>query len=367
MLNASLTEQPPRIVNIGTDPILSEINKAKLNFTALTASAGTTVAYNTILDADVYEAGPPASTVTMASLLRTDAEGGNAADRAKAADTIQARKDLLAGLLQVNNKEVGGRLIDNLDKSDPLNPYRNLLVPTTYSALDPDNAAYPNVPTTPARKFPSALAQIDSASNFRGFLTNTKTFLANLNTGLTNASNELTFPRSTDPLTDPILTLAKDAYLDLDALILAGNSVWNTPNDAALTTVKATNVRDLIIASDRKVVDGGALPPVGDPIGDAIRAARTKLLGFFLENKLLDPLAADGPNNYKITDIKTHSRYKNLITPVTTYAYPPDTDANINNPAITRLDDLTASTNPLTLNSTVYNSKADSFTLREIM
>ena len=363
MLNDSLTEQPPRIVNIETDPILSEINKARLNFTALTASAGTTVAYNTILDADVYEAGPPASIVTMASLL-----AGSPADIAKANDTIRAREDLLAGLLQVNNKEVGGTLIDNLDKSDPLNPYRNLLFPVAYTTLDPDNAAYPNVPTTPARKFPSALAQIDSASNFRGFLTNTQTFLANLNTGLTNASNELTFPRSTDPLTDPILTLAKDAYLDLDALILEVNPVWNTPNNAVLTTGQATAVRDLIIASDRKVVDGGALPPVGDPIGDAIRTARTKFLGFFLENKLLDPLAADGPNNYKITDIKTHSRYKNLITPVTTYAYPPDTDAtNINNPAITRLVDLTASTNPLTLNSTVDNSKADSFTLREIM
>jgi hypothetical protein len=362
MLNASLTEQPPRIVNIGTDPILSEINKAKLKFTDLTASAGTTVAYNTILDADVYEAGPPASTVTMASLL-----AGSPVDIAKANDTIQARKDLLAGLLQVNNKEVGGRLIDNLDKSDPLNPYRNLLFPVPYTTLDPDNAAYVIIPATPPSKFPAGLDKINSASNFRGFLTNTQTFLANLNTGLTNAKNEATYPRSTDPLTDPILTLAKDAYLDLDALILAGNPVWNTPNDAALTTVKATNVRDLIIASDRKVVDGGALPPVGDPIGDAIRAARIKLLGFFLENKLLDPVAAAGPNNYKITDIKTHSRYKNLITPVTTYAYPPDTDANINNPAITRLDDLTASTNPLTLNSTVDNSKADSFTLREVM
>jgi hypothetical protein len=360
MLNASLTEQPPRIVNIGTDPILSEINKAKLKFTDLTASAGTTVAYNTILDADVYEAGPPASTVTMASLLRTDAEGGNAVDRAKAAAVIKARKDLLAGLLQVNNKEVGDTPIDNLDKSDPLNPYRNLLFPVPYTTLDPDNAVYVIIPATPPSKFPAGLDKINSASNFRGFLTNTQTFLANLNTGLTNAKNEATYPRSTDPLTDPILTLAKDAYLDLDALILAGNPAWNTPNDAALTTVKATNVRDLIIASDRKVVDGGALPPVGDPIGDAIRAARIKLLGFFLENKLLDPVAAAGPNNYKITDIKTHSRYKNLITPVTTYAYPPDTD-------ITCLDDLTASTNPLTLNSTVDNSKADSFTLREVM
>jgi hypothetical protein len=91
MLNASLTEQPPRIVNIGTDPILSEINKAKLKFTDLTASAGTTVAYNTILDADVYEAGPPASTVTMASLL-----AGSPVDIAKANDTIKARKELVA-------------------------------------------------------------------------------------------------------------------------------------------------------------------------------------------------------------------------------------------------------------------------------
>lgn len=356
MLNASLTEQPPRIVNIGTDPILSEINKAKLNFTALTASAGTTVAYNTILDADVYEAGPPASTVTMASLLRTDAEGGNAADRAKAADTIQARKDLLAGLLQNNNKEVGGALISNLDKTDPLNPYRNLLVPTTYSALDPANLIPP---------LPSSLTSITTRTTFQTHIGNIETFISGVQTNLNNAKNE-TPPRDITPANDPILSLNTLAQLNLTALKDPLNSVWTGITDPLDSVVRNTIKQRLI---DSNV---GALALSGHPNEANIRAARTELLGFFLEGQSITDLAGlPYPANYTLTGstgIKNHIRYKNLITPVTTYAYPPDTDANINNPAITRLDDLTASTkNPLTLNSTVDNSKADSFTLREIM
>ena len=59
--------------------------------------------------------------------------------------------------------------------------------------------------------------------------------------------------------------------------------------------------------------------------------------------------------------MKTHTRYKHLISPVT-YAYPSDA-------TITGATGLlsVAKSEPIALNGTVNNSKADSFTLREIM
>jgi hypothetical protein len=337
MLNASTTETPPRIVNIGADPILSEINNAKLNFTALTASADTAVAYNAILDAGVYEAGV---SVPMASLLRSDANGGNAADRAKASATIQARKDLLAGLLQANNKEVGGKLIDHLDKNDPLNPYRNLLVPVAYTNLDPANLVPP---------LPSTLTSITTNATFQTHIGNIETFISGVQNSLNNAKNE-TPPRDITLADDPILALSQLAQLNLSALKDPTNSIWVTP-------LNHTNIKNAIINSDV----GGA-PIAGNLNKTNIQAARTKLLEFFLENKLLNPAASAGPNNYKITEIKTHTRYKNLITPET-YTYPSD----ITFDATTGLGSFTASTTPFALNSTVNNSKADSFTLREVM
>jgi hypothetical protein len=354
MLNASLTEQPPRTVNVAADPILSEINNAKLNFTALTALPGN-VNYNTILDADVYEAGPPASTVTMASLL-----AGTPADILKANATILARKNLLDGLLQSSNKEVGPVLISNLNDNNTSNPYRNLFAPdpTAYSTLDPDNAAYADFPTTPACKFPSTLNQINSASNFQGFLTNTMNFLANLNTKLNNAIDPLIEkpPRNITPANDPILSLNALAQLDLNALKNPSSSVW-TDLTEPLDDDERTIIKNKLIDSDV-----GLSPLTSLPLADQadIKAAREELLEFFLEGQpITDAAGLPYPANYTLTGIKNHIRYKDLITPITTYTYPADVDVT--------LGGVTASEASLNLNSTVDNSKADSFTLREIL
>jgi hypothetical protein len=350
MLNASTTETPPRIV--GATPILTEINDAKLNFTALTDSADTAVAYNTILDADVYEAGPPASTVTMASLLRTDAEGGNATDRAKAADVIKARKELLDGLLITDiplpQKKIGGVLISRLARTNLSNPYHNLLVPTTYSALDPANLIPP---------LPSNLTSITTRATFQTHIGNIETFISDFQTNLNNAKNE-TPPRDITLASDPILSLNSRAQLNFTELENPLSTVWTGITDP-LDAVERTTIKQRLIDSNV-----GALPLVGHPNETNIRAARKELLEFFLEGQpITDAAGPPYPASYTLTGasgIKNHIRYKNLITPVTTYTYPPSA-------AITGLDDLTASTNPLTLNSTVDNSKADSFTLREVM
>jgi hypothetical protein len=337
MLNASLTEQPPRVVNVTTDPILSEINNAKLNFTALTAPVGSAVSYNAILDADVYEVGPPVSTVTMASLL-----AGTPADILKANNTIQARKDLLAGLLQNTNKEVGGKLIDNLDKSDPLNPYRNLLAPNDYGVLDSGNL-------TP--QLPYNLAGIPNVNKFQAQINNIEIFIQGVQASLTAAISE-TPPRVITVADDPILLLNTLAQLDFADLKDTTSSVWTGITDPLDATKRNTIMQRLIESNV------GAVPLLGHPDEEGIRTARENLLGFFLESKLLDPTKSDSQDNYAIASMPTHERYKHLISPVT-YAYPSGD--------ITYLDDLTASTAPLALGSTVDNSKADSFTLREVM
>jgi hypothetical protein len=284
------------------------------------------------LDADVYEVGPPVSTVTMASLL-----AGTPADILKANNTIQARKDLLAGLLQANNKEVGGKLISILDKNDPLNPYRNLLDPVPYTNLDPANLASP---------LPSSFTSITSNSIFQTHINSIQTFISRVQNSLTAAKNE-TPPRDITLADDPILALSQLAQLDLNDLKDPANSIWITP-------FNLINVKNAIINSN-----AGGAPIATNPDKIDIQAARTKLLEFFLNGQPINPT---GPDNYTVTGIKNHIRYKHLITPET-YTYP--TNAAFD--AATGLGSFTASTNPFALNSTVNNSKADSFTLREVM
>ncbi|MFZ4085134.1 MAG: hypothetical protein ACOYK1_06320 [Vampirovibrionia bacterium] len=363
MLDASQKEKPPRII----DPedlrnkllidVNSALSNAKLDFTALTATtSGNNVSYNAIVNADVYN--PPTSPVTMASLLRSDAAGGNAADRTRAQDIIRARKDLLEKLLYENT--IGGVAINKLNKGNASNPYKDLLNPTTYSALDPANLS---------PSLPSNLTDITTTTVFQKHIGNIDTFIKGVNNSLINATLENP-PRNIDPTTnlnkpenDPIIALSRLAQLDFTGLKNPTKSVWANITDPLSTSQLAT-IKQRLIDSD---VGGAPITNNANKIN--ILAARKNLLEFFLEGKKLDPkvlnpaAAVNNNNSYLITEIKTHTRYKHLISPVT-YDYPDDD--LITGTGTTSLVNAKRS-DPLTLNSTVDNSKADSFTLKEIM
>jgi hypothetical protein len=342
MLYQSQHETPPRIFTQATHPQLfvinDTINSAKLEFTNLTSSiAGTTVNYNAILNADVYEVGPgPDFEVTRRSLA-------TAADKN---DIIQARKDLLEELLYEN--KIDGVEIKSLDKADSSNPYKDLLNPPTYSALDPDNL----LPVLPGN-----LDEITSKDDFEVHIKNIYTFIENVNTSLTDASLEEP-PRDIIPANDPILALKEKAKFNFTTGLkpITSNAFWDDiiVNDP-LVSDDLDSIKDKLINSKVGIND---LDELDDEDANEIRQARTKLLEFFLEGKLLDPSTPAGTNNYTLTGMKSHDRYKNLITPVI-YDYPDNSD-------ITGLVNAQRST-PLALNSTVDNSKADSFTLKEIM
>jgi hypothetical protein len=343
MLYSSQHETPPRIFTQATNPQLfvinDAINKAKLDFTDLTSTiAGATVSYNAILNADVYEVGPgPTFTVTRRSLA-------TAADKN---DIIQARKDLLEELLYEN--KIGGVAINNLDKADSSNPYKDLLNPPTYSALDPDNLL---------PKLPDDLDEITNKDDFQAQIININTFITGFGASLTDASLEEP-PRDIIPANDPILALKEKAKFNFTTGLkpITSNAFWDDiiVSDPLDLDVDLDSIKDKLINS--KVGSQDLADYTGTDKEDIIDA-RTKLLEFFLEGKRLDPSTPAGTNNYTLTGMKSHDRYKDLITPVI-YDYPDDPD-------ITGLVNAQRST-PLALNSTVDNSKADSFTLKEIM
>jgi hypothetical protein len=348
MLDASQKEKPPRIINSADNPQLFKVNSAisvaKLDFNALTATtSGNNVSYNAIVNADVYN--PPTSPVTMASLLRSDAAGGNAADRTRAQDIIRARKDLLEKLLYENT--IGGVAINKLNKGNASNPYKDLLNPTTYSALNP-NTLTPKFP--PLLTTPGNLDSINNKADFTAHILKIKPFIDGVKKSLTDAANE-TPPRNVDPTNDPILTLFKDAnFTGLDSI--TGATFWSGITIADLNNLTATERNAIKTALINSKVGVNELDELDDEDAEDIRTARKKLLEFFLEGQPINPT---GPDNYKISDIPNHDRYKNLISPVT-YDYP----------SITGLNSV-ARSEPITFDSTVNNSKADSFTLREIM
>jgi hypothetical protein len=343
MLNASQNEKPPRIINPADNPQLFKVNSAisvaKLDFTALTATtSGNNVSYNAIVNADVYEVGlGPDFTVTTIP-LNSSADKDN---------IIKARKDLLEKLLYENT--IGGVAINKLNKGNASNPYKDLLNPTTYSALDPNNLT-PKFP--PLLTTPGDLNSIANKGAFEAHIQDMNTFIEGFKSSLRDAALE-TPPRDIDPADDPIIALYDKANFNFGPInSIINNSFWTSFTDP-LDGTKRNDIKAALINSKVGVND---LEDLDDEDAEEIRAARTKLLEFFLEGTRLDPSAPAGTNNYKITDIKTHDRYKNLITPVTYTSYP-DTTSLVN----------AKRSDPLTLNSTVDNSKADSFTLKEIM
>ena len=348
MLYSSQQEKPPRIFTQATHPQLfvinDTINSAKLEFTNLTSTiAGTTVSYNAIVNADVYEVGPgPGFAVTRKSLA-------TATDKN---DIIQARKDLLEKLLYEN--KIGGVSISKLDKGNALNPYKDLLNPPTYSALDPSS-----------KSFPSTLAGIPDKNAFEAHIVNINTFIDGFKDSLNEAKLENP-PRNIDPTTDknnpandPIIALAEKAKFDFNGLnAINKDDFWTSITG----DFDANSIRKKLIDSP---LENGTLP------SDAIKIDREKLLDFFLNGEPIDDPAAPPfatttglsyPANYTLNDIKGHLRYKDLITP-TTYTYP--SNSSITDPSTGLLS--VAKSEPIALNGTVNNSKADSFTLREIM
>ncbi|NBV98953.1 MAG: hypothetical protein EBR67_05515, partial [Proteobacteria bacterium] len=335
MLYSSQQEKPPRKIDLVKAPELFQIhnafNDAKIDLATL---SGTTVSYNAIVNADVYEVGPgPAFIVTRRSLAI-------AADKN---DIIQARKDLLEKLLYENT--IGGVAINKLDKGNASNPYKDLLNPPTYSALDPSS-----------KSFPSTLAGILDKDAFKAHIVNMNTFIEGFKNSLNDATREKP-PRDIDPANDPIVAFSERAKFNFTGLnSIIDDSFWTSFTGSLNTTAIKTALINSKVGYQNLVDYTGA-----DKAN--IIAARKKLLEFFLEGKLLDPDALPNTNNYTLTDIKTHDRYKNLITPVA-YNYPPGDSITGTGP--TSLVNAKRS-DPLTLNSTVDNSKADSFTLREIM
>ena len=339
MLYSSQQEKPPRKIDPVDDPELFQIhnafNDAKIDLATLASTVpGTTVSYNAIVNADVYEVGPgPTFTVTTMPLnLSADKN-----------DIIQARKDLLEKLLYENT--IGGISISNLDKGNASNPYKDLLNPTTYSALDPSS-----------KSFPSTLAGILDKDAFKAHIVNMNTFIEGFKNSLNDATREKP-PRDIDPANDRIVAFSERAKFNFTGLnSIIDDSFWTSFTGSLNTTAIKTALINSKVGYQNLVNYTGA-----DKAN--IIAARKKLLEFFLEGKLLDPDALPNTNNYTLTDIKTHDRYKNLITPVA-YNYPPGDSITGTGP--TSLVNAKRS-DPLTLNSTVDNSKADSFTLREIM
>ncbi len=331
-LNAALAEDPPRDINLTTDPVLNAIKAAKIDFAALTAAdSGNEVDYNIILDAAVFDP------IAVPIAPHTAPIAGHPNETA----IRNARTSLLSGLLATPNdtKNIGGVSLSNLTKEiagnpNPNNPYVHLFSPVSYTDIDPANA-------TPA--FPNSLTGIANASSFIDQLSNIETYLTDLEAALNDAINEKP-PRDIDVNDDPILKLSQLADLDLEELKKNDNDVWKPPNNTTSLQFAA------IIESDKAA--GG---PLGvSPIDDDIRAARTKLLNFFLDAKNLDPTdPIDG--NFKLTQITGHARYKNLISPVT-YDYP-----NTSN-----LDD-TNGVATLSFTASIDPSRADSYTLREIL
>ena len=332
---SSKTDTPPRkFINGGSsdaDKIFTALDNAKVDFTTLINKSDTRVNYDDIINSDVVGEGALAGHPDESQI-------------------ITARKKLLDDLIK--DKKIGGVNFNKLKQTDPGNPFLNIVTPVSYPALNP--ATLPNL-------LPSALTPGTTPSKltFQNHISSIETFIKRVQTSLNSASDPTIEkpPRAITPADDPILALSQLAKLDLGELKKTANSIWGTPITDPLSAGAISNIKTAIINSD--VVGEGALAGRLDEL--QIKADRGKLLEFFLENKLLDPFAVAGPNNYKLTDITTHIRYKDLITPTTYPAYPSNTDIT------NGLAGLPASANPLALNSTVDNSKADSFTLREIM
>jgi hypothetical protein len=362
MLYSSQQEKPPRKIDPADDPELFQIHKAfndaKIDLATLASTVpGTTVSYNAIVNADVYEVGPgPDFTVTTMP-LNSSADKDN---------IIKARKDLLEKLLYENT--IGGVSISKLDKGNA--SYKDLLNPTTYSALDPSS-----------KSFPSTLAGIPDKNAFKAHIVNMNTFITGFKQSLTDAAFDETPPRNIDPTSttnnpanDPIVALYEKAKFNFTGPInsIINNSFWTNFPDSLDTTGKRTAIKNALINS--KVGSQDLANYTGADKLD-ITQAREKLLEFFLEGQPIDDPAAtlpvptstglSYPANYTLTGIKTHPRYENLITPpVTPNTYP--SDDLITGTGTTSLVNAKRS-DPLTLNSTVDNSKADSFTLKEIM
>ena len=340
MLDSSQKEKPPRKIDPADDPELFQIHKAfndaKIDLATLASTVpGTTVSYNTIVNADVYEVGPGPNFTVATIPLNSSADKDN---------IIKARKDLLEKLLYENT--IGGVSISKLDKGNA--SYKDLLNPPTYSALDPSS-----------KSFPSTLAGIPDKNAFKAHIVNINTFIDGFKDSLNDAILEKP-PRDIDPADDPIVAFSKRAKFNFTGPII-NDSFWTSLTDP-LDRTQRTDIKTALINS--KVGSQNLVDYTGTDKADIIDA-RTKLLEFFLEGERLDPNAPAGTNNYTLTGIKTHPRYENLITPpVTPNTYP--SDDLITGTGTTSLVNAKRS-DPLTLNSTVDNSKADSFTLKEIM
>lgn len=365
LYSSSQQEKPPRIISPADTPdlfpIINKFNDAKIDFANLTN--GGTVSYNAILNADVYEVGPgPTFTVTGPTALNSHPN--------KNAITL-ARKNLLEELLY--EKKIGGISINNLNKTNSLNPYHTLLNPTTYSALDP-NGFTPKFPAL--LTVSDKLGSITNKADFKKHIENIDTFITGFKDSL-NAATLETPPRNIDPTNainntenDPIVALrekAKFNFTGIDSII--NDDFWEDLADDPLNAAKRTAIKNALINSkvgSENLANYGTLADRTEIIN-----ARTKLLEFFLEGQPIDDPAAPPfvtttglsyPASYTLNDITGHLRYKDLITP-TTYTYP--SNSSITDPSTGLLS--VAKSEPIALNGTVNNSKADSFTLREIM
>jgi hypothetical protein len=337
IISSSKTDTPPRkFINGGgsdADRIFTALDNAKVNFTTLISNSDPRVNYDDIINSDV---GGVAIT-TLSSAEQTQ--------------IITARKKLLDDLIK--DKKIGGVDFNKLKKNDITNPFLSIATPVSYPDLNP--ATLPN-------PLPSALTLLTTPdqTTFRKHISSIETFINRVQTSLNKASNPTIEkpPRDITPANDPILALSQLAQLDLGELKKSTNSIWGPIIDP-LDSLKITNIKTAIINSN---VGGVAITTLSSAEQTQIKADRKKLLEFFLEGQpIIDTAGAPYPASYKLTDITTHIRYKDLIAPMTYPSYPSDTDIT------NGLADLPASADPLALNSTVDNSKADSFTLREIM
>ncbi|MFM7457947.1 MAG: hypothetical protein ACKO3R_04715 [bacterium] len=358
MLYSSQQEKPPRVISPADTPnlflVINKLNGAKIDFANLTN--GDPVSYNNILNANVYEVGPGPTFTTSTRAL------DNATDQA----IILARKNFLEDLLY--EKKIGGVAISSLNKGNSLNPYYDLLKATPYTALDPASRAFPSTLASITGKnvFKTHIGEIDAfITGFKASLADARLETPSRNIDPTSATN--------NPANDPIVALREKAKFNFTGIESITNSdFWDgiTVTDPLnLTDGERGAIKTALINS--KVGSQNLEDYTGNDKTDIIDA-RTKLLEFFLEGKPIgDPAATTlpatttglpYPANYTLNDIKEHVRYKDLITPIT-YPYPSDDSIKTGSTSLLSV----AKSEPIELNGTVNNSKADSFTLREVM